>query len=390
MKPTPLSIYIHIPFCRHRCAYCDFNTFAGVDHLIPDFVTALRSEIAQTLIAGVKPAPRTIFFGGGTPSLISPKQYEEIFKSLSDVFSFSDLSEVSLEVNPGTILPNYFHDLHSIGFNRVSVGVQSANPSTLKFLERIHTFDEVKRTVDEIRAAGIDNLNLDLIYAIPGQTMTDWRSDLEQILQLAPPHVSLYSLGIEEGTPLGKWYRKGLIEVQDDDLSADEYQHSREILAESGYTHYEISNWAKPNRECEHNKAYWKAYDYLAFGPGAHGHFQGRRYSVIRGLRKYIQAMNEHGRFEGTWPLTNAVDETQNLTPKQQLQDALMVGFRLLREGVDLAGLAARYGVDPRIEFAKSFSKLYKLGLIEDVGDWTRLTERAYFIGNQVFSEFMD
>lgn len=390
MNPTPLSIYIHVPFCKHRCAYCDFNTFAGVDHLIPDYISALRAEIEQTLSAGSKAIPVTIFFGGGTPSLLSPSDYELIFKRLSEVFDLSALREVSLEANPGTITPGYFQDLRSIGFDRVSLGVQSANPATLRFLERIHTFTDVRRSVEEIRQAGIDNINIDLIYAIPGQTMAAWRDDLQAAIALDTPHISLYSLGIEEGTPLGKWYRKGLIEAQDDDLAADEYDLSRVLLANAGYEHYEISNWAKNGKECNHNQAYWKAFDYLGFGPGAHGHYQGRRYSVVRGLRKYVELAKTPIRAEQIYPLTSAVEETQLLTPRQQLQDALMVGLRLLRVGVDLDELTSRYAIDPRLEFSKEIVKLTERGLVETVSGRTRLTDRAFFIGNQVFSEFMD
>lgn len=391
MPERPLSIYIHIPFCAHRCAYCDFNTFAGVDHLIPSFVNALSAEIEQLSQYDRKDKVKTIFFGGGTPSLLEPKYFEQIFNSLEKTFDLSTAREISLEANPGTVVPGYFRSLRSIGFNRVSLGVQSADPRFLRFLERIHDHRQVLDSIDQIRQAGIDNINLDLIYGIPGQSLSDLEKDIKIFINSDTPHLSMYSLGIESGTPLGKWYKKGLIEVQDDDLIADQYQLARQLLVEAGYEHYEISNWAKPGKQCEHNLAYWRADNYLGFGPGAHGHFNGTRYSVIKGLRAYISSVAEKKQTNsGRFPITSATDEFNDLTPMEQLQDHLMVGLRLLKEGISKRELEARYQIDLDQTFGEVMNKLKRNDLLIQKQDRYYLTEKAYFIGNQVFMEFMD
>jgi len=390
MITSPLSIYIHIPFCNHRCAYCDFNTYAGVTDLIPAYIDALNCEIGQLSDGVEKRSPKTLFFGGGTPSLVSAASYEKIFSQLGIIFDLSELSEISLEVNPGTVSKGYFNDLKSIGFNRVSLGVQSSNSRFLKFLERIHDYQDVKSGVEQIRKSGIENINLDLIYSLPGQTLSDWEVDLKKNLELQTPHLSLYSLGIETGTPLAIWYSKGLIEWQNDDLAADQYELAEAILDESGFRHYEISNWAKEGHVCQHNLAYWRNDDYLGLGAGAHGHFNGTRYSVIPGLRSYIKAAQKNGPSEsGHFPITSANKEFTHLSPKESLQDALMVGLRLLNEGVNLDNLSKRYKIDVLTLYKKEIEKLLKDDLIDIENGRMRLTRRARFISNQVFSVFV-
>jgi len=390
MINTPISIYIHIPFCEHRCAYCDFNTYAGVADLIPAFVDALICEIEQLSDDGQKCVPTTLFFGGGTPSLLSAVSYEKIFTQLGKTFDLSDLSEISLEVNPGTVSNGYFKDLKSIGFNRVSLGVQSTNLRFLKFLERIHDYQDVISGVEQIREAGIENINLDLIYSIPGQTLSDWEGDLKKILDLQTPHTSLYSLGIEDGTPLAKWYSKGLIERQNDDLAADQYDLAESLLRDNGFGHYEISNWAKQGFECQHNLAYWRNADYLGLGPGAHGHFKGMRYSVIPGLRAYIKAACTYDHTgSGQFPITSANKDFSQLTPKQSLQDALMVGLRLLDEGVNLTELSQRFELDVPKIYKVEIEQLLRDELIELEKGRMRLTSKARFISNRVFSLFV-
>lgn len=390
MITSPLSIYIHIPFCYHRCAYCDFNTYAGVTDLIPAYVDALNSEIGQLSVGVQKRAPKTLFFGGGTPSLLTPGSYEKIFRQLGNIFDLSELSEISLESNPGTLRDGYFKDLKSIGFNRVSLGVQSSNSRFLKFLERAHDYQDVISSVEQIRKAGIENINLDLIYSLPGQTLPDWEVDLKKTLELQTPHISLYSLGIENGTPLANWYSKGLIEWQNDDLAADQYELAETILEEKGFEHYEISNWAMEGYECQHNMAYWRNNDYIGLGAGAHGHFNGKRYSVVPGLRSYIKAAykNDHSDF-GEFPITSANQDFTHLSPKESLQDALMVGLRLLKEGVNLDHLSQRYQIDVSTLYKAEIEKLLKDELIEIENGRMRLTRRARFISNQVFSVFV-
>lgn len=391
MEGTPISIYVHVPFCEHRCAYCDFNTFAGSSELIPAFVEALKKEIYQISTYGIKITPKTLFFGGGTPSLLSPAQLEQIICQFSQVFDLSELEEISIEINPGTVKQGFFKDVHSLGFNRVSLGVQSSQPRFLKFLDRIHDFQDVINSLNLIRKANFTNINLDMIYSIPGQTLQDWESDLTAIINFDTSHLSLYSLGIETGTPLAKWYSKGLIEKQDDDLAADQYDLACDLLAKKGYSHYEISNWAVKGFECKHNLAYWRNDDYLGFGPGSHGHFQGLRYSNVLGIRSYIKAFTtSHPIKINRFPLTSAVHQIDELSSESSLQNALMVGLRLLQEGVNLEELKLKYGLDVREIYKKEIRNLHRDGLITLIGDRMILTDRAKFIGNKVFSVFIN
>src|SRR5215207_5311793 len=253
---TPYSLYFHIPFCTHRCAYCDFNTYAGQESLIPAYVEALAQEIdfvgnqlKTTQLSTYPTSVYTIFFGGGTPSLLSPKQFGSIFKSIRDNFTLTDDAEITIEANPGTVSFANLFELRSLGINRISYGVQSANMEELRMLERVHNFFDVIEAVTSARKAGFKNLNLDLIYGLPEQTLSTWQTTLKRILDLHPEHISAYALTLEHGTPFGKWSSKGLLPLPDPDLAADMYEWASETLESAGYVQYEISNWAKANAE---------------------------------------------------------------------------------------------------------------------------------------------
>jgi len=248
------SLYFHIPFCTHRCAYCDFNTYAGQEDMIPAYVDALTREIdfvgqATRRLGNKETKVYTIFFGGGTPSLLSPLQFDSIFKSIHSAFTLTSDAEISIEANPGTVTYDALRQLREIGINRISYGVQSANAFELKMLERAHNFFDVIEAVTSARKAGFDNLNLDLIYGLPEQTLETWQITVKRILDLHPEHISAYALTLEHGTPFGRWSSKGLLPLPDPDLAADMYEWLADILEENGYVQYEISNWGKANTE---------------------------------------------------------------------------------------------------------------------------------------------
>src|SRR5688572_9557188 len=283
-----LSIYIHIPFCRHRCAYCDFNTYANQEDSIPAYVQALINEI-QFVGNQNDQTIKTIFFGGGTPSLLSAPQFDSILQALFSSFNISPHAEITIEANPGTIFPQKLDSIRKAGINRISFGVQSANAEELKMLEREHDFFTVIEAVSTARKAGFDNLNLDLIYGLPEQTLSTWQTTVKRILDLHPEHISAYALTLEHGTPFGKWAEKGLLPLPNPDLAADMYEWTCEFLEQNGYVHYEISNWAKnldqqltisllPSDACQHNLQYWKSLPYFGLGAGAHGYVNGIRY----------------------------------------------------------------------------------------------------------------
>lgn len=240
-----LSVYVHHPYCQVRCAYCDFNTYAGLDNLMAPYARALAKEIRQVGAAGGRPVAHTIFFGGGTPSLLPLELQAEIFAALRESFQLTPDCEITLEANPGTVSRAYLAGLRELGVNRLSFGVQSSHPHELRLLDRLHLFGDVVQAVTWARKADFDNLNLDLIFAIPQQTLAMWQATLNRALALSPDHISCYALSLEHGTPLRAWVYRGLLPTPDPDLAAEMYEWASETLEKYGYVQYEISNWAR-------------------------------------------------------------------------------------------------------------------------------------------------
>ena len=257
---TAYALYLHIPFCRQRCSYCDFNTYTTLSDLQAEYVAALAAEIRQVGAAAPagRPAVHPIFFGGGTPSLLTPAQLATILGAAHEAFAVDPAAEITLEANPGTVDTAYLAAIRALGVNRLSFGVQSALPGELALLGREHDFAAAVAAVAAARAAGFDNLNLDLIYGLPGQSVADWQRTLDAVLPLNIEHISLYCLTIEPGTPMQRWLHNGTIIPPDADTAADQYEVAGRALAAAGFGHYEISNWARPGRECRHNLVYWR------------------------------------------------------------------------------------------------------------------------------------
>jgi oxygen-independent coproporphyrinogen-3 oxidase len=389
----PVSIYLHIPFCRHRCAYCDFNTYAGQEERIPAYIKALCDEIRQ--VAGKAPRKETVhtvFFGGGTPSLLSCDQIDEILGALRACFELTPEAEITLEANPGTTSQEYLTGLHQIGVNRLSMGMQSASPEELRMIERQHSFEDVIRSIEWARLAGFNNISLDLLFAIPGQSMESWRQSLERALDLKTEHLSLYSLTIEEGTPFFKWMEKGLFMPTDEDLAADMMEYAAERLEQAGFEHYEISNWARGGDvryECRHNLQYWRNQPYYGFGAGAHGCVGGYRLSNALWIGDYVQKMKTET--ERPYPFSSATVDQTELSEWVSMQETMMVGLRLIHEGVERAEFSRRFGREMDEVFGGEVDKLVGQGLLEwaDAGSRLRLTRRGRFLGNRVFMEFV-
>ena len=341
------ALYFHIPFCIHRCAYCDFNTYAGQESLIPEYVEALCQEIE--IVASSVPerlTAHTIFFGGGTPSLLSASQFESILKTIRKSFQLTPQAEISLEANPGTVTLDSLRNLHSLGFNRISLGVQSAHPEELRQLERIHDYFDVIDAVSWARRAGFDNLNLDLIFGLPEQTLDRWQASVKLILGLHPEHLSLYALTVEHGTPYGRWAQHGLLSVPDPDAAADMYEWAGEALEAAGFEQYEISNWAKPGRQCCHNLQYWRNMPYLGFGAGAHGCAGGMRISNVLRIKTYLDRFHPDHPFPNySFPLSPATVNQTQISRRVEMQETMLTGLRLTSEGVSASGFSARFGV---------------------------------------------
>ncbi len=401
--PPDHALYFHIPFCRHRCAYCDFNTYAGKDALIPAYTDALRREIKLVGEgAGKKVHARTVFFGGGTPTLLSVPQLASILQDVREAFDLHPRAEISLEANPGTISPKYLQDLRKIGFNRLSLGVQSAHPDELRMLERIHSYGDVVAAASAARKAGFANLSFDLIFGLPEQSLARWQESVKLTMGLRPEHLSLYALTIEEGTPFGHWADKGILPLPDPDLAAEMYEWAGEYLAGQGYGQYEISNWAKEGFECAHNLQYWRNLPYLGFGAGAHGYAAGIRYANAARIKDYVARLLSETRTK--FPLSPAAVSEEAITSEVAMQEHLMMGLRLTREGVAYEAFQARYGQALDDVFAKEIAELTRYGLLEVVNLKTsevsqsasevltkalRLTPQARLLGNQVFLRFV-
>ncbi|MFT3893260.1 MAG: radical SAM family heme chaperone HemW [Anaerolineales bacterium] len=326
-----------------------------------------------------------MFFGGGTPSLLSPLQFDSIFKSIRSAFTLSDDAEIAIEANPGTVSYDALCQLREIGINRISYGVQSANTEELRMLERIHTFFDVIEAVTSARKAGFANLNLDLIYGLPEQTLSTWQTTVKRILDLHPEHISAYALTLEHGTPFGRWSSKGLLPLPDPDLAAEMYEWVSDELEANGYMQYEISNWAKINAEtgmqnaegssfgiqhsafqCRHNLQYWRGLPYLAFGAGGHGYANGYRYSNVLRIKTYIERLNtDHRSLTTDFPLSPATVNHHKQTLKDDMSEFMMTGLRLTQEGVSMSEFYLRFGLSMRDVFGKEIDELLKLKLIQ-------------------------
>jgi len=392
-----LSVYLHIPFCTHRCSYCDFNTYAGLEYLITDYVGALCREIeilGETLPDSYRNKVHTIYFGGGTPSLLSPEQIKAVLTSLKQEFGFEADLEISLEANPGTLNLAKVQAYKDLGINRLSIGFQTANERELKLLGRIHTLEDVFKSVKIARLAGIRNLNLDLIYGLPGQTLADWENSLQVALALEVEHLSLYNLTIEEGTLMDEWIRRGDFAYPDSDFAADCYELSRELLAKAGYVHYEISNWAKPTENgqnfCRHNLQYWNNRDYVGIGAGAHSFVSGFRLSNVMHPAHYIQKMNAP--FRNAFPFTPATVYAHRVDGEEEMRDTVLLGLRLIQDGVGEEDFYQRFGKRLTDVFPGEIARLLRKELVEWIETdqpRLRLTRFGQLLGNQAFVEFV-
>ena len=419
------SLYLHIPFCKHRCAYCDFNTYAGQEDSIPAYLDALCKEIE--FVSTHLPSPfrrgaggevggevaHTIFFGGGTPSLLSPQQFEKILRAIRDQFELSD-AEITVEANPGTVSYEALCQMRALGINRISFGAQSANSEELHMLERAHNFFDVIEAVASARKAGFDNLNLDLIYGLPEQTLQTWQTTVKRIFDLHPEHISAYALTLEHGTPFGRWSSKGLLPIPDPDSAAEMYEWASEAFDGAGYQQYEISNWARlkdesgimnsenlhPSYACRHNLQYWRGLPYLAFGAGGHGYANGYRYSNVIRIKTFIERLSHPSSFIlQPFPLSPATVNHHKQTAADEMGEFMMTGLRLTREGVSSAAFYQRFGRELFEVYPKEIDELIRFGLLEwkkemsktlGASDILRLTTRGRLLGNQVFLRFVD
>ncbi len=391
----PLSVYVHIPFCSLKCAYCDFNSYTKLDELVPAFVEALIAEVGLwgPVVKG-RPV-ETVFFGGGTPSLLPIGDIERIMGALRERFGIAEGAEVSLEANPGTVDVAYFRGLLSAGVNRLSMGFQSFHDDELLALDRIHSAEEAKQAYEWAREAGFQRVNLDLIYGLADQELGRWQENLEQAIALGPEHLSLYALTIEEGTKLAYDVAHGTVPEPDPDLQAEMYEWSQKRLAGTDYRQYEISNWALPGEECRHNMVYWQNGEWLALGPGAHAHWGGFRFADVYSPRKYIELVREAVGATGRSPLRPdspsdilaAMKQVTFIDPQPaelQMADTAILALRL-NEGLDLAEFKRRFGRTLDEVYGPTIVEFMEAGFIERANGHLRLTDRGRYVANELF-----
>jgi oxygen-independent coproporphyrinogen-3 oxidase len=393
LKQESLSIYIHIPFCRSRCNYCDFNTYAGMESHLDDYVQALVKEINLAVSLKDYSMPvHSIYFGGGTPTIMKPKHFEMILNAIQHQYSLAEKLEISSEANPAFLNRDYLSQLFQMGVKRLSMGMQSSNVEELKLLGRKHQLNDVTRSMDAARQSGFENINLDLIFGLPYQTLTTFQQSIDQALALSPEHLSIYSLTIEDGTPLERMLSQGKIPAPDKEVSADMYEWVMEYLAGKGYDQYEISNWAVgESYQCQHNLQYWHNQYYLGIGAGAHSYYDGLRWANTAGIPDYIQ------KIKGTdqWAILNppTASEVISLTESDEIQETMMMGLRLVKEGVSEEKFMQRFGKNLYETFPNEISFLMKNDLLEKTikadEHIYRVTHKGTMLGNQVFLQFI-
>ncbi len=389
---SSIGCYVHIPFCVKKCAYCDFNSYSGyTDAHIARYVQALTQEIKQTQFlpspsgGGWRGTSRegfvdSVFFGGGTPTAIPARDEAALLRAVLETLPVTPDAEITTEANPGTMDVRHLSVLRDAGFNRISFGVQSFDPGLLQTLDRIHSADEARAAVQAARAAGFENVSLDLMFALPRQTLKQWQDTLAQALELETDHLSLYSLIVEEGTGFYTLQQKGRLPLPSDDLAADMYEMAAQTAQSAGYAQYEIANFAKPGRQCRQNLHYWRNEPYYGFGCGAVAYLGGARRMNIKSPIKYADAV------EANVDLTLS---TETLTDDETMAETMMLGLRLTQEGVSYARFQARFGIDLRDRFAAEIETFTKRGLLEATDTCLRLTAQGVFLASEVMVAFV-
>jgi oxygen-independent coproporphyrinogen III oxidase len=380
------GIYFHVPFCSHICPYCDFNTYAGQSDRIPAYVEAIQRDAARWGNQFDGRTAASIFFGGGTPSLLAPIQIKAILATCESVFDLAPGGEVTIEANPNDLSEKYCSALLESGVNRLSIGAQTLDRRGLRVLGRRHEADQIASAVAGARRAGFDNVSLDFIYGWPGQTIDQWRSDLSLLLSgevggRPPDHLSLYGLIVEPGTPMADAVHRGILAPVDDDTAADFYELAMMMLAEAGWFHYEISNWASSaHTVSRHNAIYWRNGDYAGIGAGAHGHVRNRRMMSQPSPRRYIAALELE---------ESVVTNIEDIDEKTAMGETMMLGLRLLQDGVSAPSFARRHGVSLFDQFAPQLSWLISIGLLDVDERGARLSKRGILLANSVCAEFL-
>ncbi len=419
--PRPLySLYLHIPFCVKKCRYCDFLSGPQDEETRERYTRALINEIKMQTICPAGSPVDTVFFGGGTPSVLSGSQIDRIMEALHSFFSIQKDAEISMETNPGTVDDEKLRVLKTAGINRLSLGVQSMHDRELALLGRIHTAAQARQTFENARKAGFDNINIDLMSALPGQSLESWADTLEQAVRWAPEHISAYSLIIEEGTPFAAMYENGsLPALPDEDTDRKMYHYTGAFLSEHGYQRYEISNYALPGRECRHNSGYWTGHPYLGLGIGAASYVNGTRFSNCTDLREYLEVLGsqkdrvdateqtdkpeqadkaKQAEKNGQTDKAKQVEKTgitalirtdlHSLSAEEQMEEFMFLGLRMTK-GVRNAVFTERFGKSIEQVYGRILERHISQGVLEKTPGGYRLTDRGVDVSNYVLADYL-
>ncbi len=386
----PLGLYLHLPYCQTKCTYCSFVSGAPQsDSEIDRYLDALIVHLRSGARLAEDRELTTVFLGGGTPSLMGAERLVRLFEAVHDAYSVSARAEITIEANPESATQELVEALRPLGLNRVSLGVQSFHEDELAWLGRVHSVAGVYRAIEAARAAGVDNLSLDLIFGLPNQSEGRWRQSVERAIACGIDHFSSYALSYEEGTRLHRLLKQNKIAPADDERYEAMYIGLREMMAEAGFEQYELSNWAKPGRRCEHNSIYWRRDDYLAFGVSAHGWINGLRYGLVRNPNQYVELIENSKPDQTVLPFGEPLlDEHKTLSSDEAASDAMIFGLRMT-DGVDLAAFESRYGFTPFERWSAAIQTLQNRGLIGSNGQRVWLTPEAYFISNEALVHFL-
>lgn len=374
MKPIPAGtgLYIHIPFCAIKCHYCDFACYTGLDRLTEPYVSALIMEMDH--YSGLEIA--SVYFGGGTPSLLPPFLLTRLMAAVRERFAVQPLAEITFEVNPGTGGPDLWEAAFAAGVNRLSMGVQVMDDVMLKAIGRDHSIADVHRSLAGVRSAGFDDISIDLIFGLPGQTLEGWERTVSDALKLAPRHYSVYGLQVEEKTVYGHLDLQGRLERPTEDTERDMLDLLDSRLEGAGFRRYEISSWCEPGRESAHNRIYWHNSPYVGLGTGAASYFDGKRFNHGRSVQGYIA--------DPTPPIP---PERQTL--QEEMEETVFMGLRLVQEGLSKTAFRERFGADPRRFYEAEIDRLVSNGLLIDAPDALRLSPSAIPVANEVFRAFL-
>lgn len=378
MKLKELGIYIHIPFCKQKCYYCDFVSYANNGIEIPKYIEALIKEIDSFNFSNYEVT--SIYIGGGTPSYLDSKYIKQILDKLQEKIEIKK-AEITIEVNPGTVTKKKLQDYREAGMNRLSIGLQSTEDKLLKVIGRIHTYQEFLNTYQWAREIGFANINVDLMIGLPNQSISDLQKSLEEIIKLNPEHISVYSLIIEDGTPIAKLLEEGKLALPEEEQERKMYWYVKSFLELQGYNHYEISNFSKKGKESKHNRNCWNQEEYIGFGVAAHSYINRIRFCNLSNIKNYIQNIQE-----------SAPEKNRKIEEKQTLEDQknefMMLGFRKI-EGVDIEKFKAKFVDNPIFLYRDKLNKLVAEGLIEIDLNYIKLTSKGLDLANLVFKEFL-